>query len=172
MFYEHKPVGFAVVVREFYANMMGKKEKSCYVRGKWISFDREAIKKTFNLKELNDGSKFKQLRKEPEYQKIVELLTNGKGEWKAIKKNPFEFIAIGSLTKEVKVWFYFLASIMLPSKHLSTIQQEETILLYAILKGYKINVGKIIEKSIMNYFSGKYKGLMPHPTTITRLCIL
>ena len=61
LFCEHKPVGFAVVVREFYANMMGKKEKSCYVREKWISFDREAINKTFNLKELKDGSKFKHL---------------------------------------------------------------------------------------------------------------
>ena len=80
LFCEHKPAGFAVVVREFYVNMMGKKEKSCYVRGKWISFDRETINKTFNLKEPKDGSKFKQLKKEPEYQKIVELLIHGKEE--------------------------------------------------------------------------------------------
>ena len=44
--------------------------------------------------------------------------------------------------------------------------------MYAILKGYKINVRKIIEKSILDYFSSKYRGLIPHPTTITRLCIL
>ena len=87
LFCEHKPTGFAAIVRQLYANMMGKKEKSCYVRGKWISFDREAINKTFNLKELKNGSKFKYLQKNPEYQKIVELLTDRKGEWKAIKKN-------------------------------------------------------------------------------------
>ena len=29
---EHKPVGFATVVREFFANMVGKKEKMCYIR--------------------------------------------------------------------------------------------------------------------------------------------
>ena len=62
--------------------MVGKKEKTIYVRGKWISFDREAINKTYNLKELKDEFKFKKLQKEPEYQKIVELLTGGKGEWK------------------------------------------------------------------------------------------
>ena len=64
---------------------------------------------------------------------------NGKGEWKSTKKNPFELISRGSLTKEAKVWFYFRASVLLPSKYLSTVRQEEATLLYAILKGYKIN---------------------------------
>ena len=59
----------------------------------------------------------------------------------------------------------------MPSKHLSTVRREEAILLYALLKGYKINVGKIIEKSILNYSESKYRGMIPHPTTITRLYI-
>ena len=102
----------------------------------------------------------------------MELLIDGKGEWSSTKKNPYESIAIGSLIKEAKMWFYFIGSVLLPSKHLTTVHQEETILLYALLKGYKINVGKIIENSILNYYRSKYRGLKPHPTTITRLCIL
>ena len=90
---EHKPVGFAGVVREFYANMVGKKEKMFYVRGKWISFDREEINKKFNLKEKKDGSKFKKLQKDLDHQKIVKLLKDGKGEWNSTKKNPFNSIA-------------------------------------------------------------------------------
>ena len=46
------------------------------------------------------------------------------------------------------------------------------ILLYAILKGYKFSVGKIIANSILSSFKSSYKGLVPHPTTITKLCIL
>ena len=61
---------------------------------------------------------------------------------------------------------------MLPSKQLSTVRKNEAILLYAVLKGYKINVGKIIENSITSYYIRKYRGLIPHPATITRLCIL
>ena len=102
----------------------------------------------------------------------MELLTEGKGEWSSTKKNPYESIAKGSLTKEAKVWFYFIGSVLLPSKHLSKVHQEEAILLYALLKGYKINVGKIIKNSILNYYQSKYRGLMPHLTTITRLYIL
>ena len=59
----------------------------------------------------------------------------------------------------------------MPSKHLSTVRREEAILLYALLKGYKINVGKIIEKSIFSYSESKCRGMILHPVIITRLCI-
>ena len=44
--------------------------------------------------------------------------------------------------------------------------------MYAILKGYKFGVGKIIENSILSYYRGSYRGLVPHLALITRLCIL
>ena len=44
-------------------------------------------------------------------------------------------------------------------------------MLYAILKGYKINVGIIIENSIMRYHEGNKRGVIPHPATITVLCL-
>ena len=78
----------------------------------------------------------------------MELITDGKGEWNATKKNPFDSISRGSLTEEAKVWFYFLSSVLMPLKHLGMVWKEEAVFLYAILKGYKMNVGKIIEKSI------------------------
>ena len=48
---KHKPDGFAAIFEKFYANMVGKKEKMCYVRGKSI---KEELNKTFNLKEQKD----------------------------------------------------------------------------------------------------------------------
>ena len=92
-----------------------------HVREEWISFNKDAINRTYNLKDTKDGSKFKKFKKKPEYQKIVELLTNGKGEWKSTKKNQFESIARGSLIEEARVWLYFLESFLLPSKHLSIV---------------------------------------------------
>ena len=49
---------------------------------------------------------------------------------------------------------------------------HKSMLLYAILKGYKFSVGKIIENSILSYHRRGHKGLIPHPALITRLCIL
>ena len=108
----------------------------------------------------------------PNYQKIVDLLTDGKGKWNATRKNPHEAFTRGALTEPANVWFYFLCSVILTSKHLSTVREKETDLLYAILKGYKFSVRKIIENSIMSYYRGGYKGLIPHPSLISRLCIL
>ena len=52
-----------------------------------------------------DGLNFKKQLREPKHQKIVDLLTVGKGEWKGTKKTPFKSIARGDLTEEAKVWF-------------------------------------------------------------------
>ena len=160
------------MVKELYANMVGTKDKAFYVRGRWVSFNREQINKKFNLKERNDGSKFKRLVIAPNFQKIVDLLTDGKGNRNATRKNPHESISRRALTEQAKVWFYFLSSVILPSKHLCTIREEEAFLVYAILKGYKFSVGKLIENSILSYYKGGYKGLIPHPRLISRLCIL
>ena len=100
------------------------------------------------------------------------MLTDGKGKWNATRKNPHESITRGLLTEQAKVWFYFICLVILPLKHLSTVREKEVVLLYAILKGYKFSVGKIIENSILSYYRGSYRGLVPHPALITRLCIL
>ena len=160
------------LVKEFFANTVEEEGKKVYVRGKLIDFSREKINRLFNMKVQKYGSKFKRLLKEPEYQKIVDLLTTGKGKWKGTKKTLYESIARGDLTEDTKVWFYFISSVLFTSKHLSTIRRNEAILLYALLKGYKINVGKIIENFILSYSRSKCRGLIPHPTTITNLCLL
>ena len=78
LFYEQKAHGFVDVVKEFYANMVGMKDKVVYVRGKWIPFGREQIDQTYNLQERKNGSKFKRLVETPDYQKIVDLPENSK----------------------------------------------------------------------------------------------
>ena len=60
---------------------------------------------------------------------------------------------------------------LVPTKHVCTVREQEGIILYAILMGYKLNAGAIIEISIMKYHEGNKRGLIPHPATITRLCM-
>ena len=103
--------------------MVGLKNNIVYVRGKWISFNREQIDQTYNLNEMKNGSKFKKLVNEPNFQKIIDLLIKGKGKWNATRKNPHESITRGALTEQEKVWFYFICLVILPSKHLSTIRE-------------------------------------------------
>ena len=83
---EHKEPGCTAMVKEFFANMVEDDGKKVYVKGHWIDFSKERINMLFNLKVQKDGSKFKKLLKELDYQKIVNLLTARKGKWKGIKK--------------------------------------------------------------------------------------
>ena len=55
------------------------------------------------------GAKFRMLKKNPDYQKILEVLTNGKGQWEENKKNPYIKIATRYLTEKAKIWLYFLS---------------------------------------------------------------
>ena len=151
--------------------MVENEGKRVYVRGQWVEFSKEKINRLFNLNVQKDGSKFKKQLKEHEHKKIVDLLTAGKGEWKGTMINPFRSIARGDLAEEAMVWLYFISYVLRPSNHLSTVGREKAILLYTLLKGYKKNVGKIIENSILGYFERKCKGMIPHPATITNLCI-
>ena len=136
----HKPPGFAVVVREFYANMAEMKEDSVCVIGIWVPMGHERINEVFQIKDPKNGSKYKKLLKEPNHEKIVEFPTVGKGKWNATKKNSHESINRVSLTEEAKVWFYFIAYVIIPKNHLSTIREQEAFILYAPLKGYKFDV--------------------------------
>ena len=118
---EHKESSCASLVKEFYENMVEKEEKKVYFRGQWVEFNREKINRLFNQNVQKDGSKFKKQLNEPEHQNIVNLLMAGKGKWRGTKINPFRSIAKGDLIEEAKVWFYFISSVLRPSKHISTV---------------------------------------------------
>ena len=169
-FCKHQKSRYAAVVREFYSNLVGMKDNSVYVRGVWVPYGAKTINEMYGMEGQKHGSKLKKMIDNPNREKIARKLTYGKGKGKK-GKGKQKTINRGDLTEEVKVWFYFLASVMVPTKHVCTVQEQEEIILYAMLKGYKLNAGTVIENSIMRYHEGNKRGLIPHPATITRLCL-
>ena len=169
-FCKHQKSGYAAVVREFYSNLVGRKENSVFVRGVWVPYGAETINEMYGMGGQKHGSKYKKIADRPNHEKIARRLTDKKVKW-GQGQGEKKIINRGDLTEEAKVWFYFLASVLVPTKHVCTIREQEAVILYAILKGYKLNAGAIIENSIMKYHEGNKRGLIPHPTIITRLCI-
>ena len=85
-----------------------------YVRGVWVPFRHKRMNEVFQLKELKHCSKFKKLVEKQDHEKIISLLTTAHGKWEVMKKNPHQAINRGSLIEEAKVWFYFLALVVIP----------------------------------------------------------
>ena len=166
----HQKSGYTAVVKDFYSNLVGRKDNTVFVRGVWVPYGAKAINEAYGMALHKHGSKFKKLLENPNLDKISKKLTDGKAQMRREKGGP-KILNRGSLTEEAKVWFYFLASILVPTRHLSTVREPEAIMHYAILKGYKINIGAVIENSIMWYHEGNKRGLIPHPATITILCL-
>ena len=153
----HQKSGYVAVVREFYLNLVGRKDNTVFVRGVWVPYGAKAINQVYGMAEHKHGSKFKKLLENQDLKKIAEKLIDGKAQLRQ-EKGGLKTLNRGSLTKEAKVWFYFLAFVLVPTRHLSTVREQEAIMLYAILKGYKINIGTIIENSIMRYHEGNKRG--------------
>ena len=106
----HRRSGYAAVVREFYSNLVGRKDNTIYVRGVWVPYGAQAINQVYGMAGHKHGSKFKRLLENPDLKKIAEKLTDGKAQWRQEKGGP-KALNMGSLTEEAKVWFYFLASV-------------------------------------------------------------
>ena len=122
-FYEHKAPGFSALPREFYANMIGMKDDYVFVRGVWVPLTDRSINEMFKLRDYKHGSKYKKLLENPNYKKIGNRLTGGEGKWEVTKKNPHHAIKRGALTEEAKVWFYFICSVIVPTRQLSKVRE-------------------------------------------------
>ena len=120
---------------------------------------------------MSECEEYSQLQESPKFEEIVKELIDGLGVWQRIKTICNAYINRGDLSEAVKVWFYFVNYVLTPSKHVSIVRQDRVILLYALVKGFNKNVGKIVEQSILNYVKNNFSGNIPHASLITLLCI-
>ena len=120
---------------------------------------------------MSDCKEYDQLQKSSNFEVIVKELKNGLRVWQRTKTICNAYIDIGNLLEAVKVWFYFINSVLTLSKHVSTVRQDRAILLYALVKGFNLNVGKIVEQSILDYPENNFSGNIPYPALITLLCL-
>ena len=112
---------------------------------------------------MGECVEYDQFHESPNFEEIVKELTNGLGQWQRTKTIHNAYSDRGDLTEVNKLWFYFVNSVLTPSKHVSTVRQERAILLYALVKGWNLNVGKLVEQSILDYAENSFSRNIPHP---------
>ena len=73
-FYKHQKSGYAAVVREFYSNLVGRKDNSVYVRGVWVLYGAETIKEMYGMEGHKHGSKYKKIIDYPNMRRLQESI--------------------------------------------------------------------------------------------------
>ena len=73
-------------------------------------------------------------------------------------------------TPMAKVWYNFLSVKIKPSRHLSTVKKDKTILLYTMTKGFQFDIGTVIERGLIKSTHGCCIGALIHPSLLTKLC--
>ncbi|KAK5771087.1 hypothetical protein PVK06_047262 [Gossypium arboreum] len=134
------------LIREFYANLTSSDLTEVPVRGIKVPISSNAINEFFELPDF-ENVEYSSLMSNVEPENLQEILE--------------ELTVLGSK---------WTMSNLMPSLHGTTISLEQMVLLYSILTGKTIDVGKIILREI-RICATKCSGPAYFPFTITILCL-
>ena len=89
--------------------------------------------------------------------------------WDLTQSGVIKTFAGKNMSKSSKAWHYFVCSKFMPTTNFSAISKDKAGLTYAIQKGKSVDVGLVIQRSILNALKIAKAGL-PHPHLIIDLC--
>ena len=155
------------VVREFYANLTSHVVKKVRVPGVLVDFNAESINQFYNLDPV-PPKRFDRLYERPNYPEVIQVLTNGRGEWKLNNEGHAMHFKAKHLAYIPKVWHHFITSHLIPTTNVCEVTAKRALLNYAIIKYIPFDVGQVIEDAILHNRDAKMN--LGHPFLIYGLC--
>ncbi|PON70375.1 hypothetical protein PanWU01x14_080440 [Parasponia andersonii] len=169
LFCAHPEDPIVPLVREFYTNMTNPDDDTVYIRGVQVPLSVEAINTIFSLGDpIDEHSEFVEDITKPELVIVLETVAIVGAEWNVSSQGAYTCLR-SSLNPPAKVWYHFLKSRLLPTTHGKTVSKEHVSLLYSMLTGKSINVGRMIHREICACAARK-SGALFFPSLITSMC--
>ena len=162
-----RPAAMSVVL-EFYANLASHVIKKVQVRGVLVDFSAESINQFYNLDPVPLESSDR-LHERPDYPEVIQILTNGRGEWKINNDGHAVHFKAKHLAYIPKVWHHFITSRLIPTTNVCEVTAKRALLNYAIIQDIPFDVGQVIEDAILHNRDAKMN--LGHPFLIYGLCI-
>ncbi|KAL1120219.1 hypothetical protein V6Z11_D01G152500 [Gossypium hirsutum] len=139
------------------------------VRGTSVPFDKYHINVQFGLVGIQDEHTtfVESITAEGLTQVLEDLCIEGT-RWTI--SNQECYIVERALLKPIgKIWYHFLRSRLIPSTYNTNVSKERILLLHSIIKGKRINVGRIIFQEV-HWCAEKNASSLKFPSLITYLC--
>ena len=155
-------------MREFYANAYEHENFRAFVRGKRVAFDRTTINQHYFWPNIDDDGYNTYLSKELDWEEVITALCKPGTQWKLSGKEALSFPS-SAMTRELKVWHYFIRAKLMQVTHFSDVVKDQAELLYEIKTKKSIDIGSVIEQSILQHVKMPNAGLYC-PSLIIVLC--
>ncbi|KOM42976.1 hypothetical protein LR48_Vigan05g058000 [Vigna angularis] len=170
-----EPANIAIV-QEFYANAKSFSPDTepfwSYVRGQRISFNADTINEFLNT-DWEDEDEIcgydELMATELDYEEIEQALCITGGTFQRNRQQQPLHIKRVHLSSLSRLWMPLVHSNISPCTHVSDVTVNRAVILYAILIGRSVNLGKLIANEIRNC-ANSTKAPLGHPSLITHLC--
>ena len=126
------------MVREFYANLASHVLKKVRVHWMLVNFSAKSINWYYNL-ELVNPEAFDRLHEQPNYPKVLRMLTNGHEKWKLNSEGHAVHFKAKHLAYIPKVWHHFITSRLIPTTNVCKVTTKRALLNYAIIQDIPFN---------------------------------
>ena len=123
------------------------------VRGNSVSFDHSTINRYYRLANIEDD-KYQPLIENDgtNWDEIKEFLCKEDMAWSIYTNGGLKSFPGQAMTKVAKILHYFVCAKLLPTTNHSAVMKSIAAMVYAILKNIQIDVGLIIQHSIIHGF--------------------
>lgn len=158
------------VVKEFYANVSEHFHYGAYVRGKTVEIGEDEINGYYQFPTAGQRNAYASFVSQgPDYELIIRELCQPGTTWTLHESGSMTF-PHSRLSLYGKAWYAYICAKLMPCTHVSDVTKERAVLLYSIVKGMKMDVGLIIQQSILRAARGGTTRGLPHPSLICALC--
>ena len=131
-----------------------------------VDFSATSINQYYNLEPVNPKA-YDRLHENPNYHKVLRMLTNGQGEWKLDNEGHAVHFKAKHLAYIPKIWHYFITSRLIPTTNVCKVMAKRALLNYAIIQDIPF-VGQVIEDAIL--YNKDAKMNLRHRFLIYGLC--
>ena len=106
---------------------------------------------------------------EAKWEEIKNTLCKENVAWKRYTNGGLKSFPRQAMKKIAKIWHYFVCAKLQPTTNVSGVMKSRAALVYAIIERMKIDVGLVIQHSIIHGFDQGIQGFS-HPHLIIELC--
>ncbi|KAK2431924.1 hypothetical protein QL285_030092 [Trifolium repens] len=149
------------------------KKFASFVRGKEVPFHDKIINELFRLENYEQCSFEARKAKGSiiDHQEIRSTLCRDKADWVRNKDGTPSKLRTSDLTPNAKAWAIFVLRTLLPCSNTSDLTIQKASLVTAILKGERVNVGRILADDLCGTANcSNPSSYISHASLISKLC--